>query len=98
MNDFFKGVGSVGLGALAGAGLAATSFVAIDALMPQPADAAGTCFPYMAVSKYVQLRDAGAPHEAAFQRGVLPYVDGSPYCMTQLKTAFDERMHQRANN
>ena len=39
MNDFFKGVGSVGLGALAGAGLAATSLVAIEALMPKPANA-----------------------------------------------------------
>ena len=34
MNNFIKGVCSAGLGALAGAGLVAMSFVAIEALMP----------------------------------------------------------------
>ena len=37
MNDFFKRVSSAGLGALAGAGLAAASLVVIEALMPKPA-------------------------------------------------------------
>ena len=35
MKDLLRGLGSAGLGALAGAGLAATSLVAVEALMPQ---------------------------------------------------------------
>ena len=34
-----KGIGSAGLGALAGAGLAAAAFAAVQALMPQQAEA-----------------------------------------------------------
>ena len=40
MNDFIKGWGHVCLGSLAGAALGAACFFAIEALMPQPADAA----------------------------------------------------------
>ena len=39
MNNFIKGWGSVCLGSVAAAGLGAASFFAIEALMPQPADA-----------------------------------------------------------
>ena len=34
MTEFFKGVCSVALGAIAGAGLAAVSFLAVEVLMP----------------------------------------------------------------
>ena len=40
MNDFFRGLGSVCLGTLAGAGLGAASFFAIEAVLPKQADAA----------------------------------------------------------
>ena len=39
MNDLMKGLGRVCLGSLAGAGLGAASFFAVDALMPQPSAA-----------------------------------------------------------
>ena len=39
MKDFIKGWASVCLGSVAGAALGAASFFAIEALMPQPADA-----------------------------------------------------------
>ena len=39
MNDLMKGLGRVCLGSLAGAGLVATSLVAIEALMPKTAQA-----------------------------------------------------------
>ena len=40
MNTFFKGLGGVCLGALAGAGLGAVSFFTAEALLPKQADAA----------------------------------------------------------
>ena len=40
MNDFFKGLGHVCFGTLAGAGLAAASFIAVEAALPKQADAA----------------------------------------------------------
>ena len=40
MNDFFRGLGSVCLGTLAGAGLGSASFFAIEAVLPKQADAA----------------------------------------------------------
>ena len=40
MNDFFGGLGRVCLGTLAGAGLGAASFFAIEAVLPKQADAA----------------------------------------------------------
>ena len=40
MNTFFKGLGSVCLGTLAGAGLGATLFFAAEVVLPKQADAA----------------------------------------------------------
>ena len=40
MNDFFKGLGHVCLGTLAGAGLGAASFFAIEAVLPKQSNAA----------------------------------------------------------
>jgi len=40
MNDFFRGLGSVCLGRLAGAGLGAASFFAIEAVLPKQFNAA----------------------------------------------------------
>ena len=40
MNNFFKGLGHVCLGTLAGAGLAAALFFAVEAALPKQADAA----------------------------------------------------------
>ena len=48
MVDFFKGLGSVCLGTLAGAGLGAALFFVVDASLPKQADAASavTSDPY----------------------------------------------------
>ena len=40
MNTFFKGLGSVCLGTLAGAGLGAVAFLTAEALLPKQAEAA----------------------------------------------------------
>jgi len=40
MNDFFRGLGIVGLGTLVGCGLGAALFFAVDASFPKQADAA----------------------------------------------------------
>ena len=42
MNDFFRGLVHVCLGTLAGAGLGAASFFAIEAVLPKQVDAAPT--------------------------------------------------------
>ena len=60
MNRFTKEVCSVGFGALAGAGLAAASMVAIEALMPRPADAATVHLQCQMVGK------DGNPHQIGF--------------------------------
>ena len=65
MNDFFKGVSSAGLGALAGAGLAASSLVAIEALNPKAAAAN----PRQTVTYRQMSVDALARMQAAYNRG-----------------------------
>lgn len=71
MNDLIKGLSSAGLGALAGAGLVSTSFFAVEALIPQPADANSDPEFTKGLETCIATRKAVVPHEEGYRDGKL---------------------------
>ena len=64
MSTFFKGLGGVCLGTLAGAGLGAVAFLKAEAILPRQADAA----PTHTVAKSTSMKRSSMPGRPSLRR------------------------------